>query len=67
LIVANTLTMVSPVSVFGHPALFELKPPTRDINMTAALAIMTILIVIVAGFKKRGFKGWFKHLAEPMP
>jgi F-type H+-transporting ATPase subunit a len=35
--------------------------------MTAALAIMTILIVIVAGFKKRGFKGWFKHLAEPMP
>lgn len=67
LIVANTLPMVSPVGGFGHPALFELKPPTRDINMTAALAIMTILIVIVAGFKKRGFKGWFKHLAEPMP
>jgi F-type H+-transporting ATPase subunit a len=59
--------MVSPVGGFGRSALFELKPPTRDINMTAALAIMTILIVIVAGFKKRGFKGWFKHLAEPMP
>jgi F-type H+-transporting ATPase subunit a len=67
LIVANLLPMFSPIGAFGRAPLFELKPPTRDINMTAALAIMTILIVIVGGFKKRGFKGWFKHLAEPIP
>lgn len=43
------------------------KPPTKDINVTAALAIMSILLIEIAGVRQRGVKGWLKSFAEPMP
>lgn len=43
------------------------KPPTKDINVTAALAIMSIVLIEVAGIRKKGGKGWLKSFAEPMP
>ncbi|MDR1129317.1 MAG: F0F1 ATP synthase subunit A [Treponema sp.] len=58
-----------PVSVFGfhfEPP-FEIKPPTRDINVTAALALISILLVLAAGFLGRGIKGWFRGLLYPVP
>ena len=47
--------------------IFGFKPPTKDINVTAALAIMSIVLIEVAGFRKKGGKGWLKSFAEPMP
>lgn len=47
--------------------LFGFKPPTKDINVTAALAIMSIILIEVAGFRRKGLKGWLKSFAEPMP
>lgn len=47
--------------------LFGFKPPTKDINVTAALAIMSIILIQIAGFRKKGLKGWIKSFAEPMP
>jgi F-type H+-transporting ATPase subunit a len=44
-----------------------IRPPTRDINVTAALAVISILLVLVCGFAARGFGGWFKHLFHPVP
>lgn len=43
------------------------KPVTRDLAIPAALAIMTITLVIGAGIKFRGIKGWLKSFIEPMP
>ncbi|HIT60185.1 MAG TPA: F0F1 ATP synthase subunit A [Candidatus Fimousia stercorigallinarum] len=43
------------------------KPPTKDLNVTAALAIMSIILIEVSGFRKKGCKGWLKSFAEPMP
>lgn len=43
------------------------KPPTKDINVTAALAIMSIVLVQISGWRKGGAKGYFKSYARPLP
>ncbi|MDR0718983.1 MAG: F0F1 ATP synthase subunit A [Treponema sp.] len=68
ILLANLLPAVSPVAIrlFGVEPPFALKPPTRDINLTAALAMMTIIIVLISGLKARGPVGWFKNLFTPI-
>jgi len=46
--------------------LFGVKPPTKDLNVTAALAVMSIVLVQYAGIHKKGVKGWLKSFKEPM-
>lgn len=41
-------------------------PPTKDLNVTAALAIMSIAVIEFAGFHKKGMKGFMKSFAEPV-
>jgi F-type H+-transporting ATPase subunit a len=71
LLIANIIPALTPVAVsFGgrlYEPLFEIKPPARDINFTAALAVMTILLVLFSGLKVRGLKGWAKNLLHPVP
>jgi len=43
-----------------------LTPPTKDLNVTAGLSIMSIFLIEYSGFKAKGFKGWVKSFAEPM-
>lgn len=43
------------------------KPPTKDLGVTAALSLMSIILIEYAGFHRRGVKGWVKSLAEPVP
>ena len=42
------------------------KPPTKDLNVTAALAVMSIFLIEIAGVRQKGIKGWIKGFAEPM-
>ncbi|MDR2303831.1 MAG: F0F1 ATP synthase subunit A [Treponema sp.] len=69
LLVANILPAVSPmaISAFGIEPPFAIKPPTRDINLTAALALISILIVFFGGLRARGLKGWARNLLNPVP
>jgi F-type H+-transporting ATPase subunit a len=71
LFTANIMGLFSPVefTLFGHEfkPLFLVKPPTRDINVTAPLAIISILLTLVCGFGARGVPGWFKQLLHPVP
>ncbi len=55
------------IGVSNIIGLFGFKPPTKDMNVTAALAIMSIVLVEAAGIRKRGVKGWIKSFAEPSP
>jgi F-type H+-transporting ATPase subunit a len=71
LLLANIIPVLSPISVaFGghsfHPP-FVIKPPARDINFTAALALLSILMVLIGGLRARGFWGWCKNLLHPVP
>ncbi|MDR2258426.1 MAG: F0F1 ATP synthase subunit A [Treponema sp.] len=71
LLLANIIPVLSPVSVSlggrGYQPLFVIKPPARDINFTAALAILSILMVLIGGLRARGFLGWCKTLFRPVP
>lgn len=42
------------------------KPPTKDLNVTAALALMSIFLIEFAGIHKKGVKRWLKSFAEPI-
>ena len=42
------------------------KPPTKDMNVTAALAIMSIILMEAAGIRKKGMKRWLKGFTEPV-
>lgn len=44
-----------------------LTPPTKDISVTAALAIMSMLLIYGAQFRYNGLLGGLKKFAEPMP
>ena len=71
LLVANIIGVISPpeIKAFGMEFVppFMIRPPTRDINVTAALAVISIILVLVCGFAARGFSGWFKKLLHPLP
>ncbi|GHV28555.1 ATP synthase subunit a [Spirochaetia bacterium] len=69
LLVANIIPVLSPMSlpVFGIEPPFTIKPPTRDINLTAALAIVSILLVFFGGLRARGIGGWCRNLFKPVP
>jgi F-type H+-transporting ATPase subunit a len=72
LIAANLAPMLTPVGAgvyFGgniEPA-FVIKPVTRDINVTAALAIIVIVTVFFSSLVVRGPKGYLKGLVSPTP
>ncbi|MDR0556389.1 MAG: F0F1 ATP synthase subunit A [Treponema sp.] len=67
LLLANIMGVLTPIEAFGFKPLFEVKPPTRDINVTASLACLTILLVIVCNIKAKGLFGWLKHFLHPIP
>jgi F-type H+-transporting ATPase subunit a len=68
---SNIIGVLDPVEInafgFKFTPPFSIRPPTRDINVTAALAIISILLVLICGFHARGVKGWFKQLLHPLP
>lgn len=46
---------------------FAIRPPTRDINVPAALAIMSILLVLFSGIIIKKPKAWLRSFIEPVP
>jgi F-type H+-transporting ATPase subunit a len=46
--------------------LIGVKPPTKDLNVTVALSIMSIILIEAAGVRQKGLKKWVKSFAEPV-
>ena len=46
---------------------FGVKPPTKDLDVTAALALMSIVLIEGSGIRARGGVGFLKSLAAPTP
>ncbi len=63
LIFANTISIFNVIP--GES--FKLRPPTRNINVTACLALMSIALVIYAGIRYKKMGGWLKSFVEPIP
>ena len=61
------ITIILYLGVSNMISLFGFKPPTKDLNVTAALAIMSMFLIEYSGIRKNGVKHWVKHFAEPVP
>ncbi|RGZ01169.1 F0F1 ATP synthase subunit A [Clostridium sp. AM58-1XD] len=61
------MTVALYIGIANLIGLAGLKPPTKDLTVTAALAIMSIFLIEYSGFHQKGLKGWVKSFAEPMP
>ena len=59
--VALYIALSNVIGIFG------LTPPTKDISVTAALALMSMLLIYGAQFRYNGLLGGLKKFAEPMP
>lgn len=42
------------------------KPPTKDLNVTIALALISLVLIEFAGIRQKGLKGWIKSFGTPM-
>lgn len=61
------ITVVIYIGIANMIGLLGFKSPTKDLNVTASLAIMSIVLVEAAGIRKKGVKNWIKSFAEPIP
>lgn len=61
------ITIVLYIGIANMIGLFGFKSPTKDLNVTISLSVMSIVLVEVAGIQKKGVKGWIKSFAEPIP
>ena len=61
------ITVVIYIGIANMIGLLGFKSPTKDLNVTASLAVMSIVLVEAAGIRKKGVKNWLKSFAEPIP
>lgn len=60
------VTVLLYIGISNIIGLFGMKPPTKDVNVTAALGIMSIVLIEAAGIVKKGVGKWLKAFAEPV-
>lgn len=59
-------TILIYIGIANTIGLFGFKSPTKDLNVTVALSIMSIVLVEAAGIYHLGVKRWAKKFAEPV-
>lgn len=60
------LSVLLYIAVANLIGLIGFKPPTKDMGVTAAMAVMSIVLVEVAEIRQKGTKGWLKGFLEPI-
>ncbi len=60
-------TVLIYIACANLTGLFGITPPTKDLNITAGLAFMSIILIEYSGIHAKGGKGWLKSFAQPMP
>ena len=61
------MTVLVFLGISNMIGLVGFSPPTMDLNVTAALALMSIVLVEAAGIRKKGFATWLSDFKEPIP
>lgn len=60
------MTVLLYIGVANIIGLFGIKPPTKDLTVTVALAVMSIVLIEYSGIREKGAKGWLKSFAQPV-
>ena len=55
------------IEAFKDFPIYNLKPPTKDVNVPTTLALMSISLLIFSTIYFRGIKGFLKTFLEPSP
>lgn len=61
--IATVLIYLGFANIIG---IFGLKPPTKDMNVTIALSLMSIILIEAAGVIAKGPWGWVKSFTQPI-
>ena len=61
------ITVLIYIGIANIIGLFGFKPPTKDLNVTIALAVMSMCLIEYSGIHKNGLKHWIGHFAKPVP
>ena len=61
------MTVALYLAISNVIGLLGFKPPTKDMNVTIALAVMSMFVIEFSGIRKNGFKHWAAHFAKPVP
>jgi F0F1-type ATP synthase, subunit a len=61
------LYKITGLKFFENIPQFAILPPTKDYNVTLAMALMTVFLILFSGIKYKGFKGWLKGFLYPTP
>ena len=61
------MSTVIYIGIANIAGVFGFTPPTKDMNVTIALSLMSIILIEYSGFHKRGLKGFlhsFDHASD---
>ena len=61
------ITVAIYIGISNMIGLFGLKSPTKDVGVTGALALMSIVLIEYAGVHQKGGKGFLKSFMELVP
>lgn len=64
---AKELYSLTGLKFFENLPEFAILPPTKDYNVTLAMALMSVSLVLFSGIKFKGIKGWLKGFLYPTP
>ncbi len=62
-IIATLLIYIGFSNIIG---VFGFKPPTKDMNCTIALSLISIFLIEMSGIRAKGRKGWLKSFTQPI-
>lgn len=61
------MTVVVYIGFANVCGIFGFTPPTKDLNVTAAMAVMSIVLIEYSGIHQKGIRGFAKSFIEPIP
>ena len=65
--IGRVFTVIDKVFKVVIRACLGFKPPTKDMNVTIALAVMSMFVIEWSGIHRNGLVHWCKHFAKPVP
>ncbi len=60
-------TVLIYLAISNTVGLFGFKPPTKDLNVTAGLALMSIILIEYSGIHEKKVSGYLKSFLHPTP
>lgn len=64
---AHDLYKLTGLAFFEKLPEFSIDPPTKDLNITVTMALMTVTLVALSGIRYKGVKGFALSFFKPVP